>query len=401
MSLNINNDRSVSTGSKTGRKDGLIITMVTVAALLVLLLAGCTASNAATLPQTGNLPATSGPSAALYDENAVVSLYQRSIPSVVQIETVVDAKANTPNIFGLPTPTPRQQRGQGSGFFIDNEGHILTNNHVVDGATKVTITLSSGKTSEAKVIGTDRQNDLALIQATNLGNEKITALPMGDSDTLLPGQMAIALGSPYGLQGSVTVGIVSGVGRSLPSDARRTITNVIQTDAAINPGNSGGPLLNSRGEVIGINTAIEAQSNNIGFAVPIKTAKSLLPALLKGGQIKSPWLGISGMAIDRELMGKLSLPVENGIYVLEVTGGGPAEKAGLKGSGSKQGEPSPGGDIITAVDTVTVKKVEDLITYFNGKQPGDTVSLSIYRDGNKQSLSAVLGEWPDQPANVR
>jgi hypothetical protein len=167
MSLNIINDTSVSTRSKAGHRNGLIITLVTVTALFVLLLAGCAAGNAATLPQTGTILSSSAP---LYDENTVVSLYQRSIPSVVQIETVVDAKSTTPNIFGLPTPTPRQQRGQGSGFFIDNEGHILTNNHVVDGATKVTITLANGKTSEAKVIGTDRQNDLALIQATNLGN---------------------------------------------------------------------------------------------------------------------------------------------------------------------------------------------------------------------------------------
>jgi S1-C subfamily serine protease len=194
MSLNIINDTSVSTRSKAGHRNGLIITLVTVTALFVLLLAGCAAGNAATLPQTGTILSSSAP---LYDENTVVSLYQRSIPSVVQIETVVDAKSTTPNIFGLPTPTPRQQRGQGSGFFIDNEGHILTNNHVVDGATKVTITLANGKTSEAKVIGTDRQNDLALIQATNLGNEKITALPLGDSEILVPGHTGFRDQSPW------------------------------------------------------------------------------------------------------------------------------------------------------------------------------------------------------------
>jgi S1-C subfamily serine protease len=397
MSLNSNKSTSFPTKSGIGLKHGLLLTLVTIIAFFTFFLAGCTAG----VPQTNTSATTNVPAAtALYDESTVVSLYQRAIPSVVEIKTVVEtASSNVPNIFGLQIP-PRQQRGQGSGFFIDNQGHILTNYHVVDGAAKVTITLQDGKTIEAKVIGTDRQNDLALLQV-DIGSNKVTNLPLGNSDALVPGQMAIALGSPYGLQGSVTVGVVSGIGRSLPSENRRTITNVIQTDAAINPGNSGGPLLNSKGEVIGINTAIEAQANGIGFAVPINTAKALLPALTKGGQIKSPWLGISGMALDRELATKLNLSAESGVYIVSVLSGSPAEKAGLKAGGSNQGEPTTGGDTLIAVDNTSVKKVEDMLSYFNSKQPGDTVSLSIIRDGKQQTISVVLGEWPEQAAPTR
>ena len=398
MSLNTNNNSLLPAKSGLLRKHGFILTMVAIATIFTLFLAGCTTNTQMpAVTTTSNLPS----STALYDEGTVVSLYQKSIPSVVEIKTVVEnASTNTPNIFGLPAP-PRQQRGQGSGFFIDNEGHILTNYHVVDGAAKVTVTLQDGKTSEAKVVGTDRQNDLALIQVNDSSVKGMTSLPLGNSDSLVPGQMAIALGSPYGLQGSVTVGIVSGIGRSLPGENRRTITNVIQTDAAINPGNSGGPLLNSKGEVIGINTAIEAQANGIGFAVPINTAKALLPALAKGGQIKSPWLGISGMAVDKELATKLNLQAESGVYIISVIANGPAEKAGLKAGGNTQGEPTTGGDVVTAVDNTPVKKVEDMLSYFNSKQPGDTVNLSIIRDGKQQSLPVVLGEWPEQTPPIR
>jgi serine protease Do len=160
-------------------------------------------------------------------------------------------------------------------------------------------------------------------------------------------------------------------------------------------------LLNSKGEVIGINTAIEAQANGIGFAVPINTAKALLPALAKGGQIKSPWLGISGMAVDKELATKLNLQVESGVYIISVIAKGPAEKAGLKAGGNTQGEPAAGGDVVTAVDNTPVKKVEDMLSYFNSKQPGDTVNLSIIRDGKQQSLPIVLGEWPEQTPPIR
>jgi S1-C subfamily serine protease len=326
-----------------------------------------------------------------YDENTLTSLYEKSIPAVVMVQVTIGSQG-TANPFGFGTP---QQSGQGSGFLIDNDGHILTNNHVVGDASKIKVVLHNGKSLDAQLIGTDVENDLGLIRVDPQSLSGITPLKLGDSDTLKPGQMAIALGSPYGLEGSITAGIVSGTGRSMPGSGERTIADVIQTDAAINPGNSGGPLLNSAGEVIGINTAIEPSSNGIGFCVPINTAKSLLPALLKGGEVKTAWLGISGVDVDEGLATTLSLPVQSGAYVVTVTKNSPAEKAGLKGSGqNQQGEPAAGGDIIVAVDGKNVKTVGDLIVYFNSKTPGDKITLSIYRDGKSQTVNVTLGEWP-------
>jgi len=371
---------------------------VIVAGLLLALvvITGCAPATdtgqAATSENTSNSSVITA--AALYDEDALVSLYEQAIPSVVKVEAVLEKETETigPFKFG-----PFQQKGQGSGFIIDKEGHILTNNHVVDGASSVKIAIHDGDILEAEIIGTDRENDLALlrIDPDKLGD--VTPLPLGDSDNIKPGQMAVALGSPFGLEGSITVGVISAIGRSIPSKAQRLITNMLQTDAAINPGNSGGPLLNSKGEVIGINTAIEASSNGIGFAIPINTAKSLLPALLKGGEVGSPWLGIKGVAIDHELTSRLELPVDSGVYVVEVIPDSPAEKAGLRGSGTdERGQPTFGGDVITDVDGQAVAKVEDLIAYFNGKKPGDEVSLSIYRGDKNLSIKVTLGEWPEQ-----
>jgi len=369
-----------------------ILAIMTVA----LLFSGCsTASLDTVLPQSqiSNQPgaANAAVTSPLFDENTVVSLYDQTIPAVVEIVSVTENRQSAFSPFGNINP---QQRDLGSGFFIDGEGHILTNNHVVENASKVTVTLHNSKTVEATVVGTDPQNDLAILKVDMGKVGAITYLPLGDSDVVKPGQMAVALGSPYGLEGSVTVGVISGVGRSLPSANSRTIVNVIQTDAAINPGNSGGPLLTSSGEVIGINTATEAIGSNIGFAVPINTAKLRLPALLKGGEVKSPWLGIMGTAVDRELATTLKLPVESGVYVIAVTKGGPAEKSGLREGGrNSQGEPTPGGDVITAIDNVPTTKVEDLLNYLNSKKPGDTVSLTIHRGNEVITVSVELGEW--------
>jgi S1-C subfamily serine protease len=366
--------------------------------LFTAVLAGCAGGAAAVdqSTQTGEQRSTTDTAivAPLYDEGTVVSLYERNIPAVVQIETVIQASTSNFGPFNFNVPN---RGGQGSGFFIDNEGHILTNNHVVENASKVTVILHDGTRLEADVTGTDAQNDLALITVdTGKLNEK-AFLTLGDSDTIRPGQMAIAMGSPFGLEGSITVGIVSGVERSLPSEANRTIVDVIQTDAAINPGNSGGPLLNSSGEVIGINTAMEASSTGIGFAIPANTAESRLPALLRGGEIKNPWLGISGMTIDPELASRLDLPVESGIYIVSVFSNSPAEKAGLLQSGSnEQGQPASGGDIITAVDNKPMTAIADLLSYLNGKLPGDKVSLSLYRGNEKVTVSITLDEWPEQ-----
>jgi 2-alkenal reductase len=367
-------------------------------AAALLLTAGCSspAPGTAAAGQSVKLPSSSAAVqvAPLFDEAATVSLYEKCIPAVVQIESVNAVAAPFLSPFGLDIP---KMRGQGSGFLIDGEGHIVTNNHVVDKASTVKVFLSDGTQLEGKVIGTDRNNDVALVQVDAARVPAMAYLVLADSGKVKPGQMAVALGSPFGLQGSITVGIVSGIGRSIPGSSNRNMTGIIQTDAAINPGNSGGPLLNSKGEVIGINTAIEASANGVGFAVPIDTAKKILPELLKGGNIKSPWLGIEGMPVSKDLADKLKLSADKGVYIVGLMAGSPAEKAGLVESGrNNQKEPTAGGDIITAIDGNAVAKVEDMLSYFNGKKPGDKVILSVQRGGQKISVPVELGEWPDK-----
>ena len=365
--------------------------------IAVLLVTGCSAAAPANLSDQKqlNLPSSSSAVQAtpLFDEAGTVSLYERCIPAVVQVESETAISSKFLGPFGLDIP---RMRGQGSGFIIDTEGHILTNNHVVDQASTVRVVLSDGTQLQGKVIGADRNNDVALLQIDASRIPALTYLTLADSSSVKPGQMALALGSPYGLQGSITVGVISGIGRSIPGATSRNMTDIIQTDAAINPGNSGGPLLNSRGEVIGINTAIEAAANGVGFAVPINTAKKALPELLKGSTIRTPWLGIEGMAVSRELADQLGLKVTKGVYIVGVMTGSPAEKVGLVESGrNEQGEPSAGGDIITAVDGAAVARVDDILSYFNGKKPGDRVTLSVQRGDQNISVPVELGEWPD------
>lgn len=395
MELTIERLKTALSRGRSRHKRSLVM-LSTMLVLTILLLTGC--SPAVQISQVPSASVTTAgktlESSALYDEKTIVSLYEQAIGAVVEVKTVVDNEAGTFDPFGFGVP---QQSGQGSGFIIDREGHILTNYHVVDNASSVQVTLHDDTILDAKVVGTDRENDLALLKVDPDELGDIAPLPLGDSDNVKPGQMAVALGAPFGLEGSITVGVISGVGRSIPGAAQRPITDMLQTDAAVNPGNSGGPLLNSKGEVIGINTAIEAASSGIGFAIPINTAKSLLPALLQGGEVSSPWLGIEGTAVTEELATKLDLPVDTGVYVVAVVPGSPAEKAGLRGSGTdQQGQPTFGGDIITTVDQQAVVKVEDLVDYFNGKNPGDEVSLSVRRGDENLTKVVTLGEWPQE-----
>ena len=364
------------------------------ALLVVLMLAGMLVGCAAT-GEVGESDTGSGTTAttetvipaALYDENRVIALYEQSIPAVVMIVVEIESSGSS----GFPAP----QGGQGSGFIIDDQGHIITNNHVVEDATRVTVVLHDDRQLEAKVVGTDRESDVALLQVDPEQLGRVEPLPLGDSDSIKPGQMAVALGSPFGLDGSITVGVISGVGRSLSSYGQRPNPEIIQTDAAINPGNSGGPLIDSTGQVVGINTAIEASSTGIGFAVPINTVKSLLPALLKGGEVRNPWLGVSAVAISPELAESLGLPVSTGIYVVSVTAESPADEAGLLGGGSDEsGLPARGGDVIAAVDGIDVSEVEALVAYFNDKEPGDEISLSVRRGSEALIVEVILGEWP-------
>ena len=267
-------------------------------------------------------PAAAGETGVTQEEQVVVNVYRQASPGVVHITSTTLAY----DFFFNVVP----QQGTGSGFFVDERGHILTNSHVVEDARRLEVTLADGQKVRAKLAGRDPQNDLAVLQVT-VPREKLHPLKLGDSAQLQVGQTAIAIGNPFGLQRTVTRGVISSLGRDLrvdPSDPRsRLMRGIIQTDAAINPGNSGGPLLNSRGEVIGINTAIFSPSGGsvgIGFAVPVNTAKRHLPQLISKGRVAHAWLGIAGQSIDGEVAAELRLPVTEGILVAQVFQGGPA-----------------------------------------------------------------------------
>jgi S1-C subfamily serine protease len=328
----------------------------------------------------------SAQSAVLYNSNTVTSIYDAASPAVFQIQVVEKSS----NIFGNST-----QEGLGSGFLIDTQGHILTNNHVVESASSVKVVLQNGDSVDAKVLGRDAIDDLAMISVDPSVVSGITPLVLGDSQAVKPGQMAIAIGNPYGLDDTVTVGIISGLNRTVSGSNLR---GMLQTDASLNPGNSGGPLLDASGSVIGINTAIEATTSgasNIGFAVPSNVAKNVLSDLLASRTITRPWLGISGRALTQSVAQNLGLTVNEGVYVVSLTKDSPAEKAGLKsGSTDSSGNLGKGGDVITAVDGKAVKTVEAISSYLLTKKVGDTVTLSVLRDGSSLSLQVTLGTWP-------
>jgi S1-C subfamily serine protease len=333
------------------------------------------------------------------EEQIVIAVYKQVGPGVVNITSTTLAYDFFFNVI--------PQQGTGSGFFVDDKGHVLTNSHVVEDAQRLEVTLADGQKVKARLVGRDPQNDLAVLRVS-LAREKLHPLRLGDSRQLQVGQTAIAIGNPFGLQRTVTRGVISSLGRDLrvdPSDPRsRLIRGIIQTDAAINPGNSGGPLLNSRGEVIGINTAIFSPSGGsvgIGFAVPINTAKRYLPQLIAKGRVGHPWLGITGQSVEEDLAAELRLPVKEGILVAQVFQGGPAERAGLR-AGRRRVQAANrivilGGDIITAIDGVKLKSVDDLTGYLDAqREVGDTVRLEIVREGRPMSLQVRLTELPDE-----
>lgn len=314
----------------------------------------------------------------LVNETTITSIYDTASPAVVEIIV----KTQTTGFGAFST------EGQGSGFIVDKEGHILTNNHVVEDATDVQVVFANGNTEQATILGTDSKDDLALIKVDAAAVADVVPLTLADSTNVQPGQLAIAIGSPYGLTNSITTGIISGLNRSVEGSA---LTGMIQTDATIQPGNSGGPLLNSNGEVIGINTAIEGEGTGIGFAVPSSVAKAVLDELIAGEKIVKPWLGISGMDLSDSSAEEIGLTVNQGVYVVEVVSGSPANKAGLIGAGTgREGTPNLDGDIITAIDGQTVAKVADLQSYLKTKRVGDEVTLTIVRDGATVSINVTL-----------
>ena len=298
---------------------------------------------------------------------------------------------------------PRDTPGMGSGFVYDNLGHIITNAHVVEGASKATVTFLDGTQYDAEIVGKDKFTDIAVIKVSEKPR-LLHPLQMGDSSQLHVGEPVAAIGNPFGLSGSMTSGIVSQIGRLLPTqDSGFSIPDVIQTDAAINPGNSGGPLLNMKGEVIGINTAIQSISgefSGIGFAVPSNTALKIVPGLIEDGEYKHPWIGISGRDIDPELARVLDLKDAKGFIVITVVDGSPADKAGLKGMTETQmidGKEYPAnGDIILSVDDKEVRKISDILVHLQReKSVGDTMHLGVLRDGEFMNISLELVESPD------
>jgi putative serine protease PepD len=291
-------------------------------------------------------------------------------------------------------------QGSGSGSIIDTKGQILTNHHVVANAQKLEVTLADGSKWPAKLIGSDPDSDLAVIKI-DAPKEKLKVIPMGDSKNLKIGQKVLAIGNPFGLQRTLTTGIVSSLGRTIRSESGTLMEDIIQTDAAINPGNSGGPLLNSEGEIIGINSAIISPSGGsvgIGFAIPVNTARKVVPQLIAKGYVSYPWIGATIQSLIPEVANFLKIKVERGAMIAEVVKGGPADKAGLK-AGTQRVQVGnmiviAGGDIVVKADQHDVKTNDELIRYIREKKPGDAILLKVFRKGNFEEVKVTLGERP-------
>ncbi len=321
-------------------------------------------------------------------EKDIIAVVKKSMPAVVNISTITLIEDF---FFGIYPSS-----GVGSGFIIDPKGYILTNYHVVERARKIDVTLSEGKKYPGRVVGYDKRSDLAVIK---IDAENLPALPLGDSDKLEPGQFAIAIGNPYGLNRTVTLGIVSALNRTIVEPNGVRLENLIQTDAAINPGNSGGPLINIKGEVIGINTAIKSDAQGIGFAIPINKAKQIADKLIKEGKITYPWLGIRGYAITSDMLDYIKFPVDKGVVIAEVVPGGPADKAGLKGGNRiiyvDSTQIIVGGDIITKIDGKPVESMEELRSEIQKRKVGDTVVITYIRGGKEYTVKIKLEAMPE------
>jgi S1-C subfamily serine protease len=319
------------------------------------------------------------------EEQLVTALYARVSPAVVCI--------TAPEQFGECI---------GSGFVIDLEGHVVTNDHVAQAADELLVTLADEHTVPAQVIGSDPGSDLAVLKI-DVPADSLTVAELGDSSALLVGQRAIAIGNPFGLERTITTGVISSLGRTLRrDDSDFQIAEVIQTDAAINPGNSGGPLLDSQGRVIGVNSAIASESgtnSGVGFAIPVDIVKRVVPELIAQGGYRHPWIGVTGRSISPEMVDAADLPVDTGVLVFAVEPGSPAESAGLRGGDQEivvSGVPMlAGGDIVIAIDQVEVKKFDDVVNYLASyTSVGDVVTLTVVRDGSEIELAVTLEERP-------
>lgn len=336
------------------------------------------------------------------EQSLLVNLYARVNPAVVNI-TIYGQQGSSLIPFG-----------QGSGFLFDESGHVVTNAHVVEGAKQIEVTFSDGTIRDAEVIGQDPNSDLAVVKVDQLP-AGIAPLPLGDMSELAVGQTVIAIGNPFGLDGTLTRGIISALGRTIPALTPFSIPEAIQTDAAINPGNSGGPLLDLHGHVIGVNAQIEtdgmSRSNSgVGFAIPVNVLNRVIPVLIAEGRYEWSWLGVRGGNLVPTLVEAMNLPVERGAYILEVAAGGPAERAGLRGANEEKvvnGLAIPvGGDVVTAIDGRPIYSFEDLLVYIAMQtRPGQKVNLTVLRNGETREISVLLEKRPDtlraeSPANI-
>ena len=318
-----------------------------------------------------------------------MEIFEKAEPGVVRVNTIRNQTVN-------------ETGGVGSGFVFDKMGHIITNAHVVEGSTKTIVTFLDGRSYNAEIIGVDEYTDIGVIKV-NADLKLLQPLSLGDSSNLNVGEPIAAIGNPFGLSGSMTSGIVSQMGRLLPSGSGYSIPDVIQTDAAINPGNSGGPLLNMRGNIVGINTAIQSTTGEftgVGFAIPSQTVAKIVPTLISEGEYKHPWIGISGRDIDPDTANVLGLKDALGFLIITVVENSPAADAGLIGSDKMivvEGREYPtGGDIIVGVDGMDVRKIDDILVHLQRvKTVGDEMNLEVLRDGRTTNVTVILQERPN------
>ena len=342
------------------------------------------------------------PAPASFDERdggqSIQDIYEAAAPGVVQVLSTVVDDSN-------PFLEPQEGQSQGSGFVIDKAGHIVTNYHVVQGATDVEVSFSENERIPAKVVGVDPSTDIAVLEVDEQARA-LTPLQLGDSDAVTVGDAVVAIGNPLGLERTITAGIVSALQREITAPDGFAIDKVIQTDAPINPGNSGGPLLNARGEVIGVNSQIAPDpaggSGNIGigFAVPINTVKEVVSQILETGRVEHAYLGIQMVTLNETITENFRMPVTAGVLLVEVVPGSPADKAGLKGGDTRviiDGQTYMlGGDVVTKVDGTPVDSADDVRAAVRAKKPGDSVSLEIHRQKETKTVTVELGRQPAQ-----
>ena len=369
---------------------GVIATIGVAFAVFVMLSSTSEIPNTELIVSNGNHLETVGDITSIQASSgfSLIEIFEKTEESVVQVNVRANDGTSKPGSMG-------------SGFVYSDKGYIITNNHVVDDAGKVTVTFLDGESYTAKIIGTDPDLDLAVLKV-EVGATYLQPIPIGDSSQLKVGEQITAIGNPFGLSGSMTSGIISQIGRLLPQDSGYSIPDVIQTDAAINPGNSGGPLLNMNGEVVGINTAIQSATGEftgVGFAVPSNTVKKVVPILIEEGVFHHPWMGISGSDVDPDLAKVRELNSSKGFLIATVVEGSPAEDAGLQGITITKEidgrEYALDGDIIVKIDDKVVRKISDILIHLQReKSIGDEMVMTVNRDGTLIEVILVLGERP-------